>query len=82
MTHVPDLNLKQQLEEAKRIIKELEVDIHMLELENIQDLVSLYWDFGVTVEDSLTKLNRLDLLPWLSTINESGNNPMGQSLST
>ena len=57
----------------------LKTDIHILELEHIQDIVAIKYAYGVSIEDSLNEMDRLDLLDWL-TCKETGLNTVLYSL--
>lgn len=69
-------NLKEQLEM-------LHTDIHILELEHIQDYVSVNHSFGISINETLTKMGRMDLYEWM-TDKDTGLNtkeyPLGHAL--
>ena len=72
MSH-QDQDLEIQLKQAVDYIKILKTDIHILQLEHIQDIVAINYAYGVSIEDSLNQMDRLDLLDWL-TCKETGLN--------
>ena len=67
------MNDESELKQATDYIKMLKTDIHILELEHIQDIVAIKYAYGVSIEDSLNEMDRLDLLDWL-TCKETGLN--------
>ena len=76
--------LKKDLKQAEDYIEMLKTDIHILELEHIQDSVALYHSFGVSIKESLTKMGRMDLYEWM-TDKDTGLNtkeyPLGHALN-
>ena len=75
--------LRKDLKQAEDYIEMLKTDIHILELEHIQDSVALYHSFGITIKESLTKMGRMDLYEWM-TDKDTGLNtfqfPLGHAL--
>tara|TARA_R110001606_G_scaffold32069_3_gene97429 strand:+ start:365 stop:601 length:237 start_codon:yes stop_codon:yes gene_type:complete len=75
-------DLKTQLKQATDYIKMLKTDIHILELEHIQDIVALKHSYGISIEDTLNEIDRLDLLDWLINGLNTELYPLGHALNS
>tara|TARA_R110002072_G_scaffold97321_1_gene214076 strand:+ start:321 stop:572 length:252 start_codon:yes stop_codon:yes gene_type:complete len=48
-------------------IEDLKSQLRKKEIENIEDIVSINWGLGITIEESLYKLRRQHLLQYFKT---------------
>tara|TARA_R110002126_G_scaffold174459_2_gene323017 strand:- start:2259 stop:2513 length:255 start_codon:yes stop_codon:yes gene_type:complete len=62
----PPNEMPVNLKDANKCIKHLRTEIKIMELEHIQDIVAINYAYGVSIEESLNQMDRLDLLDWLS----------------
>tara|TARA_R110000823_G_scaffold33475_1_gene93698 strand:- start:838 stop:1089 length:252 start_codon:yes stop_codon:yes gene_type:complete len=64
-------------------IEDLKSDLRKKDLENIEDIVSINWGLGITIEESLFKLRRTHLLEYFKTSPEVQfrNFPLGHQLN-
>ena len=72
-------HLKDKLIKAEKCIKILREEVFILGIEHIQDIVALKYAYGVSVEDTLNEIDRLDLLDFL-TNEETGLNTKDYAL--
>ncbi len=54
------------LKDADQQIKNIRTDMHILELEHIQDIVALKYAYGTPIMTTLEEMGRPELIDWLT----------------